>query len=90
MATRFFPPRSVRAYSLHLRGRGGRLGERDRREARRYVEAVVAAYRIEVVGWKPKQRRATVNGRGVPLAELNGRWGVTVQADGDAKQVELR
>jgi hypothetical protein len=42
-----------------------------------------------VVGWKPKQRRGTDNGRSVPLAIAEGRWGVTVTADGSAKQVEL-
>jgi alpha-glucosidase len=48
------------------------------------------SYRIEVVGWKPKQSRGTDNGRSVPLAIAQGRWGVTVAADGNAKQVELR
>jgi alpha-glucosidase len=47
-------------------------------------------YRIEVVGWAAKQRRATVNGRSVALAEAGGRWGVTVGADGSAQEVELR
>jgi len=47
-------------------------------------------YRIEVVGWAAKQRRATVNGRSVALAEAGGRWGVTVRADGSAQEVELR
>jgi hypothetical protein len=48
------------------------------------------SYRVEVVGWMPKQKRGAVDGRGVPLSELNGRWGVIVEADGSAKQVELR
>jgi alpha-glucosidase len=48
------------------------------------------SYRIEVVGWKPKQRRGSANGSRVPLAIAEGRWGVTVTADGNAKQVELR
>jgi alpha-glucosidase len=48
------------------------------------------SYRIEVVGWKPKQRRGTDDGRAVPLAMADGRWGVTIAADGNAKQVELR
>jgi alpha-glucosidase len=48
------------------------------------------AYRIEVVGWAPKQKRATVNGRSVTLAEAAGRWGITVDTDGSAQQVELR
>lgn len=48
------------------------------------------SYRIEVVGWTPTQKRATVSGRSVPLAEMDGRWGVTVEADANAKQVELR
>jgi alpha-glucosidase len=48
------------------------------------------AYRIEVVGWVPKQRRAAVNGRNSTFAEVNGRWGVTVAADGSAQEVDLR
>jgi hypothetical protein len=34
--------------------------------------------------------RGTANGRSVPIAIAEGRWGVTVAADGNAKQVELR
>jgi alpha-glucosidase len=48
------------------------------------------AYRIEVVGWTPKQRRAALNGRNLAFAEINGRWGVTVGADGGAQEVNLR
>jgi alpha-glucosidase len=47
-------------------------------------------YRIEVVGWTPKQRRAAVNGRSVAMAEAGGRWGVAVGADGSAQELELR
>ncbi|HTZ59825.1 MAG TPA: TIM-barrel domain-containing protein [Acidobacteriaceae bacterium] len=45
-------------------------------------------YRIEVVGWKPKQQRATVDGHAVPLAVVAARWGVTVTPG--AQQIELR
>jgi alpha-glucosidase len=45
------------------------------------------AYRIEVVGWTPKQRRAAVDGRSVALGMAEGRWGVTV--DANSQQVEL-
>jgi alpha-glucosidase len=48
------------------------------------------SYRVEVVGWTPKQKRGTVNGHSIPLAQTDGRWGVSVEADGDAKEVELR
>jgi alpha-glucosidase len=48
------------------------------------------SYRVEVVGWTPKQKRATVDGRNVPLAQTEGRWGISVDADGNAKEVELR
>jgi alpha-glucosidase len=41
------------------------------------------AYRIEVVGWTPKEKRAA-------LVEVGGRWGVTVDADADGQRVELR
>ena len=47
-------------------------------------------YRIEVVGWVPKQRRATMNGRNLTFAEVNGRWGVTVATDGSDQNIELR
>jgi alpha-glucosidase len=46
------------------------------------------SYRIEVVGWTPKQKQGAVDGRNVPLAEVAGRWGVI--ADAGARQVELR
>ena len=48
------------------------------------------SYRIEVVGWTPKQKRGAVNGLSVPLTEMGGRWGATVEADANVKQVELR
>ena len=48
------------------------------------------AYRVEVVGWTPKQKRGSVNGRSVALAQTDGRWGISVEADGSAKDVELR
>jgi alpha-glucosidase len=46
------------------------------------------SYRIEVVGWTPKQKQGVVDGRNIPLAEVAGRWGVI--ADASAKQIELR
>jgi alpha-glucosidase len=46
------------------------------------------SYRIEVVGWTPKQKQGAVDGSNVPLAQVAGRWGVI--ADASAKQVELR
>jgi alpha-glucosidase len=46
------------------------------------------SYRIELVGWTPRQKQGAVDGKNVPLAEAAGRWGVTV--DASAKQIELR
>jgi len=46
------------------------------------------SYRIEVVGWTPKQKQGAVDGRNVPLAAVDGRWGVI--ADANVKLVELR
>ncbi|MGC2399234.1 MAG: DUF5110 domain-containing protein [Acidobacteriaceae bacterium] len=47
------------------------------------------AYRVEVVGWQPKQRHATVDGRTVSLAELGGRWGITLPASAGETKIEL-
>jgi alpha-glucosidase len=46
------------------------------------------SYRIEVVGWTPKQKQGVVDGRNIPLAEVAGRWGII--ADASARQIELR
>jgi len=46
------------------------------------------SYRIEVVGWTPKQKQGAVDGRNVPLAAVDGRWGVI--ADANVKLVQLR
>ena len=45
------------------------------------------AYRVETVGWTPKKSRASVEGKIVPLAQMNGRWGVTVPVKADAMEI---
>jgi alpha-glucosidase len=46
-------------------------------------------YRVEIVGWKPKLRRATVDGRAIPLVASGGRWGITLPASADETRIEL-
>jgi alpha-glucosidase len=48
------------------------------------------AYRIEAVGWTPKQQSASVDGRSVALTELDGRWGLTVAASATEQHIQLR
>lgn len=47
-------------------------------------------YRVEVVGWTPGKNEATFNGKGLKMTQVDGRWGVTVPANGAAGRVELR
>jgi alpha-glucosidase len=44
-------------------------------------------YRVEAVGWKPKAHRATIDGKIMPLAQVDGRWGVTVPMRTDGMQI---
>ena len=48
------------------------------------------SYRIEVVGWTPKQKFATVVGRRVPITLTDGRWSIEVPSGPDGLEVELR
>jgi alpha-glucosidase len=48
------------------------------------------AYRIEAVGWSPRQKLGIVDGRSQPLSELDGRWGMTIPANGQECQIQLR
>ena len=47
-------------------------------------------YRVEVVGWTPSARRATVDGTSLQLTEVGGRWGATVPRTGKAAKVTLQ
>ena len=47
-------------------------------------------YRIEVVGMTPKSPRAAVNQRLVTMTQLEGRWGVTVDASSAETSVEMK
>lgn len=46
-------------------------------------------YRVEVVGWTPKQNSGSVEGRSVPLTQTDGRWGLTLAADANGAVVAL-
>jgi alpha-glucosidase len=48
------------------------------------------AYRVEAASWKPKARRASVNGKNVAVTFLDGRWGATVPADAGGMQITLQ
>jgi alpha-glucosidase len=46
-------------------------------------------YRVEVVSWTPKAKRASVNGKNVVITQVDGRWGVTVPANTEGMQIAL-
>lgn len=48
------------------------------------------SYHIEVVGWLPKQKRATVAGRPIQITQTGGLWGMNVPSTPDGLEVELR
>jgi alpha-glucosidase len=48
------------------------------------------AYRVEAVSWKPKARRASLNGKTVAVTLVDGRWGATVPADAGDMQITLQ
>lgn len=48
------------------------------------------AYRVEVVGWEPTQRHASVNGRNAVLSQIEGRWGVTLTSQAGAMRVDMQ
>jgi alpha-glucosidase len=47
-------------------------------------------YRVEVVSWKPKATRASVNGKNVAVTQTAGRWGATVPANAEGVQITLK
>ncbi len=47
-------------------------------------------YRVEVVSWKPKAARASVNGKSAAITQIGGRWGATVPASADGTQIALK
>jgi alpha-glucosidase len=46
-------------------------------------------YRVEAVGWKSKTRRGLVDGKTVPVTQLEGRWGVAAPANAQGVRVSL-
>ena len=46
-------------------------------------------YRVEVVSWTPKAKRASVNGKNAVITQVDGRWGVTVAANTEGMRIAL-
>jgi hypothetical protein len=46
-------------------------------------------YRVEVVSWTPKAKRASVDGKNAVFTKVDGRWGVTVPANPDGMRIAL-
>ena len=46
-------------------------------------------YRVEVVSWTPKTKRASVDGKNTVITQVEGRWGVTVPANTEGMQLAL-
>ena len=47
-------------------------------------------YRIEVMNWTPKQKRASVDGKTVAIEPVEGRWGVTAGANAAGLHILLQ
>ena len=47
-------------------------------------------YRIEVVGWSPKQKVAMLKGKAIQLEQTGGLWGITAPGTPDGVDVELK
>ena len=47
------------------------------------------SYRVEVMGWKPKIRRASANGKTTVMTQREGRWGATIPANAEGTQIKL-
>ena len=47
-------------------------------------------YRVEAVGWTPRERRASVRGQKLAMTQVEGRWGVTLPAEAEGTRIELR
>ncbi len=46
-------------------------------------------YRVEAMGWTPKTKRASANGKTTALTQMEGHWAVTVPADGEGTQLKF-
>jgi alpha-glucosidase len=44
-------------------------------------------YRVQVMGWSPKTKRATANGKTTAMTQLEGHWAVTVPANGEETKI---
>jgi alpha-glucosidase len=47
-------------------------------------------YRVEVVSWKPKAKRASLDGKNAVMTQADGRWGVTVPANPEGMRIALQ
>jgi alpha-glucosidase len=47
------------------------------------------AYRVEVVSWTPRRKRASIDGKGAAMTLAQGRWGVTVPVNRDGTRITL-
>jgi alpha-glucosidase len=47
------------------------------------------SYRVEAMGWKPKTRRASANGKTTAMTQLEGHWGATIPANAEGTQIKL-
>jgi alpha-glucosidase len=46
-------------------------------------------YRVEVMGWTPKTRRASVNGKTTAMTQIEGHWGATIPANAQGAQIKF-
>jgi alpha-glucosidase len=47
------------------------------------------AYRVEVMGWTPKKKQATVNGKTTVMTQVEGHWNVTIPANGEESKINF-
>jgi hypothetical protein len=48
------------------------------------------SYRVELVGWSPRTKRASVNGKNVLINQAEGSWGVTIPASAEGTHLTLQ
>jgi len=47
-------------------------------------------YRVEVVGWTPKEEKGLMDGSSSALTRQGGNWGITIPAKPDGAEIDLR
>ena len=48
------------------------------------------AYRVEVVGWVAREKRAAIDGKPAEMTQIDGHWGLTVPANVEGSTLVLR